>query len=132
MGDINDLIDEMNILFKKLNSKYVDDGIVEVYSNFNDLLNKINNDSFINGFNNFYHNIDNLVISLDDLSNKSTVHIDDSDWRVNEVLIMLEIFLILLIIIMIVIFTFYMKKKYEEHKEKRLMKGHLLIANERL
>lgn len=131
-GDINDLIEQMNILLKKLNSEYVDDGIVEVYSNFNDLLNKINNDSFINGFNNFYQNIDNLVISLNDLSNQSTIHIDDSDWRVNEVLIILEIFLILLIIIMIVIFTFYMKRKYEEHKDKRLMKGHLLIANERL
>ena len=116
-GDINDLIEQLDILLKKLNSEYVDEGIVEVYTNFNDLLTKINNDSFIDGFNNFYHNLDNLVVSLDKLSNKSTFHIDDSDWRVNEVLIMLEIFLILLIVVIIVIFIFYLKKKYQDHKE---------------
>jgi predicted PurR-regulated permease PerM len=131
-GDINDLIEQMNILLKKLNSEYVDNGIVEVYSNFNDLLNKVNNDSFINGFNNFYNNLDNLVISLDKLSNESTFHIDDNDWRVNEVLIILEIFLILLIIVIIVLFMFYLKKKYQDHKEKKLIKGHLLIENDRL
>ena len=89
MGDINDLIDEMNILLKKLNSEYVDKGIEDVYMNLNNILSRINNESFIDGFNNFYNNLYNLVISLDKLSNHSTFHINDNDWRLNEVLIIL-------------------------------------------
>ena len=139
MGDINDVLAEMDKLLKKLNSDYVDKGITEVYINLNDILSRINNQTFLDGFNNFYDNVDNLVISLDKFSNKSKVFIDvdDSNWRLNEVLILSEILLVLLIIVIFVMFVFYLIRKNKEYQEKKKIKKirpllQNVLENERL
>jgi ABC-type glucose/galactose transport system permease subunit len=111
MEDIDDVIKQMDILLKKLNSDYVDEGVIEVYTNVNQILTKINNKNFIEGFNNLYYNIDKLT-----KNSKVFVNVNDNNWKLNEVLVLTEIFLVLLIIIIIIMFGFYIHNKYRIYK----------------
>ena len=131
----SDLIKQADELFIKLNSNNTDRIISNIFTNIEVIVNHINSPNTYKKTRDITNNLNQLLDTLNNNDTKEIIHnikkitdnskiyidINDTNWKINKMLIYIEIVLILLIIILtlglfLCIYKIF-KKKYQENNE---------------
>ena len=128
----SDLIKQADGVFTKLNSNGTEKLVTNVFENIEEIIDRVNSQSTQERTNEIFNNLNEILKTINSnetkeiihnlrlLSQNSKVYIDvsDSNWQLNQTLIMWQVFLGLLIgITMVLFFTCiyrFLKKKPEE------------------